>query len=151
VPFKAIRPSSKLPWINKDIKRDMKKRKWYYNIGKKSKAANDWNAYHRTKDSINSKIKSTHTNYYTMMFDHSLNGNRKQFWKYVRAQQKDNHNISTLVVDGKPVTESKCKANALNNYFESVLTKENLTNIPTINVTGFWKITHMDANDTVNI
>jgi len=136
VPFKTIRPNSKVPWINKDIKRDVKKRKRYYNIAKGSKAANDWNAYHRIKNSINCKIKTALTNYYTRMFDNSLNGNRRKFWKYVRAQRKDNHNISTLVVDGKPITELRCKANALNNYFESVFTKENLTNIPTMNDTN---------------
>jgi len=116
VPFKTVRPNSELPWINKDRKRDMKKHKRYYNIAKRSKSANDWNAYRRIKNSINCKITTAHTNYYIRMFDNSLNGNRRQFWKYVTAQQKDNHNISTLVVDSKPITESKCKANALNNY-----------------------------------
>ena len=78
VPFKTMHPNSKLPWINKDIKRDMKKRKRYYNIAKQSKSANDWNAYRRIKNCINCKIKEAHTNYYTKMFDNSLNGNRRQ-------------------------------------------------------------------------
>ena len=69
------------------------------------------------------------------MFDNSLNGNRRQFWKYIRAQRKDNHSISTLVVDGKLVTETRCKANALNKYFESVFTKESLTTIPSMSDT----------------
>jgi len=86
----------------------MKKCKQYYNIAKRSKSANYWNAYCRIKNSINYKIKTVNTNYYTKMFDNSLNGNRRQFWKYVRAKRKENHNISTLVVDGKPITESKC-------------------------------------------
>jgi len=85
-------------------------------MAKRAKLANDWNAYHRIKSCINCKIKEAHTNYYTKMFDNSHNGNRRQFWKYIRAQCKENHSISTLVVDGKPITESKCKANALNIY-----------------------------------
>ena len=40
-----MRLNSKLPLINKDIKKDMKKHKWYYNIAKISKSANEWNAY----------------------------------------------------------------------------------------------------------
>ena len=64
----------------------MKKRKWYYNIAKRSKSANDWNAYSRIKNCINCKIKVAHTNYYTTT--RSLNGNHKQFWKYIRAQRK---------------------------------------------------------------
>ena len=35
----------------------MKKRKWYHNIAKRSKSANDWNAYCRIKNCINYKIK----------------------------------------------------------------------------------------------
>ena len=48
----------------------------------------------------------------------------------VRAKRKDYHNISTLIVDSESIPDTKSKANALNNYFESVFTKENLSNIP---------------------
>jgi len=64
------------------------------------------------------------------MFDNSFNGNHKQFWKYIRAKCKDHHNISTLVVDGETISDTVNKANALSNYFQSVFTKENLTNMP---------------------
>ena len=67
------------------------------------------------------------------MFDHSFNGNRMQFWKYIRAKRKDHHNISTLVVNGETISDTINKANALNNYFQLVFTKENLTNIPSMN------------------
>jgi len=62
------------------------------------------------------------------MFDNSFNGNHKQFLKNIRAKHKDHHNISTLVVDGETISGAINKANALNNYFQSVFTKENLTN-----------------------
>jgi len=132
VPFKTVCPNSKLPWINKDIKRDMKKRKWYYNSAKRCKSANDWNAYRRIKNFINCKIKTAHT-ITPGCSTTPLMATVDNFGNMLRAQRKDNHNISTLVVDGKPITESKCKANALNN---SVFTKENLTNIPMMNDTN---------------
>ena len=40
-----------------------------------------------------------------------------QFWKYIRAKHKNDIEISTITVDGKPCTYSKAKAEALNNYF----------------------------------
>jgi len=55
------------------------------------------------------------------IFDNSFNGNCRQFWKYIRAKHKDFHNISTLIVDGKVIPNSKSKADALNNYLESGL------------------------------
>ena len=49
------------------------------------------------KNSINkNKIKIAHYNYFNRMFDSSFNDNRKQFWKYIRANRKDHHNISSL-------------------------------------------------------
>ena len=92
------------------------------------------------KNSINSKLKAAHNNYFIRLFDGSFGGNRRQFWKYIRAKRKENRNISTLVVDGQPISDSKEKANVLNKYFESVFTKENLSNIPLMN----------QGNDSIN-
>jgi len=132
VPFKTVRSSFRLPWINREIKKDMKKRKKLYNIAKRTKSSSDWNAYRIIKNSINNKIKVAHNNYFSRMFDDSFDGNRRQFWKYIRAKRKDFHNISTLTVNGKVISDSKSKADALNNYFESVFTKEDLSNIPSM-------------------
>jgi len=77
-----------------------------------------------TKRALNCKIEKAHTNYYTKILDNSLNGNHRQFWKYIRTQYKDNHDISTLVVDGKPRTKLKCKAIALKAYFNSDFKKK---------------------------
>ena len=40
--------------------------------------------------------------------------------------------MSTLIVDGKACTDAKAKAKALNNYFKSVFTQEDVTNIPNL-------------------
>jgi len=45
VPFKTIRSNSRLPWINAEIKKDMKKRKHLYNIAKRTRSEDDWKAY----------------------------------------------------------------------------------------------------------
>ena len=84
-----------------------------------------------------------HNNYFSRMLDSSFNGNRRQFWKYIRAKHKDKHNISTLVVDGQHISDTRQKADALNNYFESVFTKENLSNIPNMDLTNGFVISGM--------
>ena len=48
----------------------------------------------------------------------------RQFWRYIKAKRKDDVGISTIVVDGKPCTDAKSKAEALNNYFKSVFMKQ---------------------------
>jgi len=87
------------------------------NIAKRSNSNDDWNPYRRIKNSVNSKIKIAHKNYFKRMFDNSFNGNHKQLWKYIRAKRKDHQNISTLIVDGETISDPESKANALNNYF----------------------------------
>ena len=42
VPFKTICSYSRLPWINAEIKKDMKKRKHLYSIAKRTKSEDDW-------------------------------------------------------------------------------------------------------------
>jgi len=36
-------------------------------------------------------------------------------------------------MNGQPISDSKVKANVLNKHFESVFTKENMSNIPIMN------------------
>ena len=48
----------------------------------------------------------------------------RQFWRYIKAKRKDDVGISTIVVDGKPCTDAKSNAEALNDYFKSVFMKQ---------------------------
>ena len=67
---------------------------------------------------------------YSKLFDNSFKGNRRQFWKYIRAKRQDKPDIPALLVNSHPIHSAKGKANALNNHFKSVFTKENLSSIP---------------------
>ena len=113
----------------------MKKRKKLYNKAKRSRLESDWSAYRNARNLVNSRLKEAHNNYYTKLFDNSFSGNRRQFWKYIRAKRQDKQDIPTLIVDGQPISNSKDKANVLNNYFKSVFTRENLSTLPTISDT----------------
>jgi len=57
IPQRIIQSNNDLPWINKQIKKDMKTRKRLYDAAKKSKSERDWSAYRRMKNLINSKLK----------------------------------------------------------------------------------------------
>ena len=92
----------------------------------------DWDAYRKTKNSINTKLKEAHNNYYKRLFDNSFSGNRRQFWKYIRTKRQDKPDIPALFVDHQPIHSAKDKANALNSHFKSVFTEENLSTIPTM-------------------
>ena len=63
VPHKVNNSRNRLPWINRQIKADMKVRKRLYNKAKRSNLQHDWDAYRKTKNSINTKLKEAHNNY----------------------------------------------------------------------------------------
>ena len=59
--------------------------------------------------------------------------NPKCFWKYVREKTKTKSGISSLKLpDGTTAETDQAKAEALNNFFSSVFTREDLSTIPTL-------------------
>jgi len=85
------------------------------------------------KNLVNGKLKAAHN---SRILNTSFDGNRRQFWKYIRAKRKDNNEIPTLKVNGQCISDSKSKATVLNNYFKSVFTNEDLSRIPSMEGSG---------------
>jgi len=56
IPQRTIHSNNDLPWINKQIKKDMKIRKHLYDAAKRSNSERDWSAYRRMKNLINNKL-----------------------------------------------------------------------------------------------
>ena len=111
----------------------MKTQKRLYNTAKRNNTQGDWDVYKRMKNLINVKLKEVHNNYYARLFDTSFDGNKRQLWKYIKA---DTNVISKIMVDGSPLSDTISKAEALNNQFKSVFTQEDTDNFPTMTTTA---------------
>ena len=61
----------------------------------------------------------------------------KHFWKYIKSLRKDHVEVPTLINNGKVITDSLEKAEALNNKFYSVFTDKHL--LTSLNWTN-WSI-----------
>ena len=85
---RTIRSNSGLPWINKELKKDMKVRKHLYDIAKRSNSEGDWSTYRRIKNQINNKLKVAHNNYCSRLFDDSFGGSKRQFGNLLRLSAK---------------------------------------------------------------
>jgi len=48
----------------------------------------------------------------------------KRFWQFIKSKRKDRTGVATLKVNGTTISDSKGKADALNQQFESVFTRE---------------------------
>ena len=87
-------------------------------------------SYRSARNSVNSQLECAHNAYYGWLFDDSFAGNRRQFWKYIQARHKEPSGVSTLLIDNQSVSDPKGKAITLSNQFQSVFTRENLSNVP---------------------
>ena len=73
----------------------MKTRKPLYNT-KKIHKETGLNAYKGIKNFINIE-QAPIIMYYARLFDASFDGNKRQFWKYIKAKRKDTDVISTIM------------------------------------------------------
>ena len=95
-------------------------------------------------NSINTKLKEAHNNYYRRSLNNSFGGNCRQFWGYTIVKHQDKHDISTLFTNNIPINSATGKANALNCHFKSAFTHENLLTMPTMDH-------HTDVPTNLNI
>lgn len=98
----------------------------------KSKLYYDYQKYieirNKTKQTIRKTIKE-----YERKVAKSSKINPKGFWKYINTKLKRVTGIANLTKNDKTLSKSdKEKAEILNDFFCSVFTKEDLTNVPTL-------------------
>lgn len=90
----------------------------------------DYQAYCKLRNSATKAIRFSKKKYQKGVAECSKT-NPKAFWSYVKGETKSKTGIGDLVdKDGNQVTENEGKANVLNDFFASVFTREDYSNIP---------------------
>ena len=109
-------------------KKDLKNRLW--RRYKHTKSHYDRTRYVRTKNSLRSLTRNLRRTFESKLAK-DLKTSPKKFWSYVKSRTKSRIKIPSLRrADGSVASTSSEKAEALNNFFSSVFTKENLSTIP---------------------
>ncbi|XP_071161194.1 uncharacterized protein [Mytilus edulis] len=145
IPTKEIGKKSKLPWVNRDLKRLIRKKNKLY-----TKKKHD-SSYNKHDSSYNSKYKEIKTKlqkemrkaYWAyienMIFDIDIkepdqqcfNKQPKKLYSYIKSQRNENTGIAPLRSEGTLHTNPSEKANILNKQFQSAFTSEKNIEIPT--------------------
>ena len=125
IPQKTNSSRYNLPWITRDLRRAIRKKQRIYNMAKKSNSKESWIYFKQLRKDITDKLRNSYWEYLNNKLEPSLDRNSKKLWQFIKAKKKDNIGISKLIVENKPIKDSKEKAEALNNYFASVFTEEN--------------------------
>ena len=137
--FKLFVPKSKVKskkqpfWLNKNCSKLIKKKYHFFKRFKASKLSDDYHKYAEARNKVKKEIRLA-VKEHEKKISSECKKNVKPFWKYVNSKLKRTTGIPNLLKPDKTLTTSdEEKANVLNDFFSSVFTKEDLSDIPIVN------------------
>ena len=116
------------PWINPQIKREMRKKDRLHKKAIHSKNQHHWKEFKRQRNYVSNLIKESHSRYLNDIIGESLRDNPspKKLWSYVKHNKSENLAIPPLKSEHGLSFSDKDKAESLNSYFFSVFTNEEM-------------------------
>ena len=98
---------------------------------RKTRNPNDWAYYKALQTEVQKETRIAHRNYVQEVVSNYFNEKPKRFWSYVKSKRQESSGVSSLVdKDGFLHSNSKQKAEILNDQFHSVYTTEDHNNFP---------------------
>ena len=131
IPSKLSGSRNKLPWINTELKRQIRKKGRRFSKAKKSGLKEDWDNYKAMEKDVKCNLKRAETNFLQTILTTGLeSGDTKPFWKYVRSQKQEHFGITALRSNDSLYTDSSSKSEILNKQFKSLFTPPSLVETP---------------------
>ncbi len=136
IPSKMCKKKDSLPYINKDIRRMVRKRDKVYDKMKNMQRDLDCSTdqyqalvekFKLLKSTIQRCTRKAYWKYIEELItpdETNQYSGMKRFWAYIKQSRKDYTGVSTLKKDGITYTTPTDKANILNTQFQSVFTNE---------------------------
>ena len=119
-------------WLDSITLRVIKKKHNVYQKFLKTKNQRDYEKYIEIRNECNKKIRDA-KRVFEKKISEECKINPKGFWHYVKSKTKSKVGISPLITpNGETAITDKDKAQALNGFFSSVFTRENVTNMPNL-------------------
>ena len=116
IPKKVLPPKRRnRPWLNKSIIQSIRRRNAAHKRAKNSNCPTLTARYRRIRNKVSSKLRKAKQQYFSNINPSNL----KQFWKSVKALDKQGTSVNTLLHNGTPCLTDEQKANALNEFFSS--------------------------------
>jgi hypothetical protein len=125
VPSKTSSTRRNVPWLTPNIKRMTRKKQRLFNHAKKTGKEMHWAQYRSFKRATTKALNKARWNYINGILQTGIDeGNTKPFWRYIYSQKNDRSGVAPLKEGSTLVSDSKSKAEMLNQQFTSVFTKD---------------------------
>ena len=129
--------------LNNSLLHLIREKRWLYRQYRKYPNKTNYHLYCTSRSNVNYHLRKERRLKETSIAN-NLKGNPKQFYQYVSSKLSKKDPIPELTDDnGTKTTSDEEKSTLLNNYFSSVFTNENTSNIP-----NFEKI--IDESNTIS-
>ena len=133
IPSKTSSTRFTHPWISTKTRHLSRRKARAYRKAKNTNNMKDWCKYKSLKAETQREMRRAHQAYIQDTVNQDLTANSKRFYSYVKSKKQETTGISPLLnQDGFLHSRSTSKAEILNHQFQSVYTKDNLTNITDI-------------------
>ena len=96
---------------------------------KHSRSDNNITKFRELKRKAQREIRKNYNTYIEDLIDPNTDKGNKKLWTLVKRIKRDSSGVGPLKIDGKLVSDSKEKANALNHQFQSVFNAKTQTEI----------------------
>ena len=140
IPVRLTTSRYNLPWFNKHLKKNCKRKKRLYKKAKISRNPEDWQEFYNIRKDMHKHLRSARLSYINLFLTTAITDNSKAFWSFISKLRQDNQGIGNLNIAGNIITDDKQKAEALGNQFKSVFTLEGNSQLPNLNDSPHGKI-----------
>ena len=131
VPSKMTTSRHTNPWMNTEIKRVIRRKQRAHRKARRTNAKRDTDRYKCLQREVQYKIRRASRSYMVDTVSSDCKDNSKKFWAYVKSKGQEFTGVAPLKnQDGFLQSDTKARANILNEQFKSVFTREDLSNIP---------------------
>ncbi|XP_072426477.1 protein FRG1 isoform X1 [Chiloscyllium punctatum] len=121
-----------MPWLMREVKKNIKLKDKKYNIAEISGKTEDWEAFEEQQRITKKEIRREKMRYEGKLAK-NIKEDSKSFFRYVKGKKMIKTKIGPLKTEtGEYITGNKEMAEELNSYFRSVFTGEDTSNLPEV-------------------
>ena len=129
IPSKMVKPNTSLPWFKQSHKRGLRRKRKAYNKARKTGLDADWETFRNLRRTSDRSLRKSRSEYLHDVGENLTTNNTKPFWSY-KSLHQSSAGVSALNTTKGIATSALEKANALNQQFQSVFTKEDCNSLP---------------------